>query len=99
MVKTEILETDPIVKSIKAEAWVESDECTSCNDCIDALPTVFKYNSDKQAFVHNSKGGPYAKIVATAEKCPAACIHPGLPHDSKEKGIEKLIKRAEKFNW
>ena len=92
------MEAEPAKASIQSEAWVESEECTSCNDCTNALPTVFKYNSDKQAFVHNPKGGPYSKIVAAAEKCPAACIHPGLPHDSKEKGLEKLIKRAEKFN-
>ena len=97
-IKSENNEANPVVEPIKADAWVESDECTTCNDCTEALPTVFKYNSDKQAFVHNPKGGPYAKIVATAEKCPAACIHPGLPHDSKEKGLDKLIKRAEKFN-
>jgi ferredoxin len=83
---------------VKSDAWVETDECTSCSDCIDALPGVFKYNSDKQAIVHNPKGGPYAKIVAAAEKCPAACIHPGLPHNTNEPNIEKLIKRAEKFN-
>ncbi len=84
--------------TMRPEAWVESDQCTSCSDCIDALPGVFKYNSDKQAFVHNPKGGSYAKIVATAEKCPARCIHPGLPHDSDEPELEKLVKRAEKYN-
>ncbi|NND04754.1 MAG: ferredoxin [Saprospiraceae bacterium] len=97
-IETEEIKSEPVLESINPEAWVESNECTSCNDCIDALPTVFKYNSNKQAFVHNPKGGPYSKIVAAAEKCPAACIHPGLPQDSKERGLEKLRKRAEKFN-
>ena len=83
---------------ISSEVWVESDECTSCNDCIDALPGVFKYNDDKQAFVHNPTGGSYAKIVAAAEKCPARCIHPGLPHNQDEPHLEKLVARAEKFN-
>jgi pyruvate-ferredoxin/flavodoxin oxidoreductase len=72
--------------------------CTSCSDCIDALPSVFKYNEEKQAIVHNPSGGPYAKIVVAAEKCPARCIHPGLPHNPDEPGLDKLIKRAEKFN-
>ena len=81
-----------------SEVWVETDECTSCNDCIDLLPGVFKYNADKQAIVHNPKGGPYAKIVAAAEKCPARCIHPGLPHNPDEPDLEKFLKRAEKFN-
>lgn len=84
--------------AIKSEVWVESEDCTSCSDCIDALPTVFKYNSNKQAYVHNPKGGPFAKIVSAAEKCPARCIHPGLPHDPQEKDLEKWIKRAEKYN-
>jgi ferredoxin/glutamate racemase len=88
-------EAAPVIPS---EAWVETDECTSCSDCTEALPSVFKYNSDKQAFVHNPKGGSYAKIVACAEKCPAACIHPGLPHNPDEPNLEKLLKRAEKFN-
>ncbi|MDX1406779.1 MAG: ferredoxin [Saprospiraceae bacterium] len=83
---------------VRADAWVESDQCTSCSDCIDALPSVFRYNEDKQAFVHNPTGGPYARIVALAEKCPARCIHPGLPHDPDEPGLEKLVKRAGKFN-
>ncbi|NNF32538.1 MAG: ferredoxin [Saprospiraceae bacterium] len=85
-------------KVVQAEAWIETDECTSCNDCIDALPAVFKYNDDKQAVVHNPTGGTYAKIVAAAEKCPAACIHPGLPNDKSEPNLDKLMKRAEKFN-
>ena len=81
-----------------SEVWIESDECTSCNDCIDLLPAVFKYNSDKQAIVHNPTGGTFAKIVAAAEKCPARCIHPGQPYNKDEKGLEKLLKRAEKYN-
>ena len=83
---------------VSSEAWIESFLCTSCNDCTDALPAVFKYNDDKQAYVHNPKGGTYAKIVKAAEKCPAKCIHPGLPQNPDEPGLDKLLKRAEKFN-
>jgi pyruvate-ferredoxin/flavodoxin oxidoreductase len=83
--------------SVSKVPWVESDECTSCNDCINAVPNVFKYNSNKQAHVYNPKGDKYAKIVAAAEKCPSMCIHPGLPHDPNEPGLEKLLKRAEKY--
>jgi ferredoxin len=77
-----------------SEVWVETFRCTSCNDCTDQLPAVFKYNGDKQAEVHNPKAGTYAKIVTVAEKCPAKCIHPGLPQDPNEKGSEDLIARA-----
>jgi ferredoxin len=97
-VPTVEMQDDKKVAKVKSEVWVESDDCTSCSDCTDALPSVFKYNSNKQVYVHNAKGGPYAKIVAAAEKCPAMCIHPGLPHDKNEPNLEKLVKRAEKFN-
>jgi ferredoxin len=83
--------------AISPEAWVETDQCTSCSDCINLVPGVFKYNDNKQVVVHNPKGGSFAKIVAAAEKCPARCIHPGLPQDKNEKGLEKLLKRAEKY--
>lgn len=83
---------------VSSEVWVESFRCTSCNDCVDGLPGVFKYNSDKQAYAHNPKGGTYAKIVALAEKCPAKCIHPGLPQNPAEPGVEELVKRAEALN-
>lgn len=83
---------------VHEEVWVESDECTSCRDCVDALPGVFKYNENKQAYVHNPKGGTFAQIVKAAERCPARCIHPGMPQNKNEESLEKWIKRAEKFN-
>jgi ferredoxin len=86
------------VAAIHEEVWVESEDCTSCKDCVDALPAVFKYNENKQAYVHNPKAGTFAEIVKAAEKCPARCIHPGLPHNKEEASLEKWIKRAEKFN-
>ena len=88
----------PSPSTTSDEAWVESEECTSCKDCVEALPAVFKYDDNKQAYVHNPKGGTFAKIVATAEKCPAACIHPGKPQNESEPDLEKWIMRAEKYN-
>lgn len=92
------IEQEEVVSIPSEEAWVESDECTSCKDCVDALPEVFKYNGDKQAYVHNPKGGTFAQIVKLAEKCPARCIHPGIPQNESEPSLEKWIKRAEKYN-
>ncbi len=45
----------------------------------------------------NPTGGSYKDIVRAAEKCTASCIHPGTPFNPNEKDVEKLIKRAEKF--
>jgi pyruvate-ferredoxin/flavodoxin oxidoreductase len=48
--------------------------------------------------VKDPRGGPYKDLVRAAEKCTAQVIHPGLPADRSEKDIDKLIKRAERFN-
>lgn len=84
--------------AVSEEPWVEMENCTSCNDCTDRFPNLFKYNEDKQAYIKDPTKGTYEELVKAAEKCPAACIHPGLPLNSKEPNLEKLIKRAEKFN-
>ena len=45
-----------------------------------------------------AKGGPYKDLVRAAEKCTAQVIHPGTPFDPKEKDVDKLLKRAAKYN-
>jgi pyruvate-ferredoxin/flavodoxin oxidoreductase len=77
--------------------WIETPECTACDECTNLAPKVFEYNADKQATVINPKGAPYSVLVKAAEKCTAGCIHPGTPWDPNEKGLDKLRKRAEKF--
>ncbi|RTR38693.1 pyruvate ferredoxin oxidoreductase [Shewanella canadensis] len=77
--------------------WMETPECTACDECINLAPGIFRYNNDKLAVVTNPQGGTFEDIVKSAEKCTAAAIHPGTPWNSEEKNLEKLIKRAEKF--
>ena len=78
--------------------FLDSNECTGCGECVMVNPKIFAWNDKKQAFIQDPNGGPYKDLVKAAEKCAARCIKPGLPADRSEKGIEKLIKRAEKFN-
>jgi len=78
--------------------WIDSAQCTSCDECIGINPKIFAYDESKHAFVKNAKGGPYKDLVRAAEKCTAQVIHPGTPFDPKEKDIDKLIKRAAKYN-
>ncbi len=78
--------------------WLETDECTSCDECTKLNSNIFAYNSDKKAFIKNPDGGPYQDLVKAAEKCTARVIHPGLPADRSEKDIDKWIARGEKFN-
>jgi len=77
--------------------WIETPECTACDECTDINPKIFAYNEDKLAIVVNPKGGPYKDIVKAAEKCTAECLHPGTPFNLNEKDLAKLIKRAEKY--
>ncbi|MBK1733966.1 pyruvate ferredoxin oxidoreductase [Halorhodospira abdelmalekii] len=78
--------------------WVESNECTACDDCIDVAPGVFAYDDNKQVIVKDAKGAPFKDIVKAAEKCASLAVHPGTPFDPNEPGLDKLMKRAEKLN-
>jgi len=78
--------------------WIETPECTACDECIFINPKIFAYNDQKQAVVINPKGGPYQDMVKAAEKCTASCIHPGTPWNPHEPGLEKLLVRAAKYN-
>ncbi len=78
-------------------AWIDQTECTSCDECVNINSKIFEYDENKIAFVKDPRGGPFKDIVRAAEKCTGRCIHPGTPADPNEKGLEKLIKRAQKF--
>ncbi len=78
--------------------WLETELCTSCDECTKLNPKIFAYNKDKKAYIMNPDGGPYSDLVKAAEKCTAQVIHPGLPKDKTEKDIDKWVKRGEKFN-
>ena len=78
-------------------AWIESAECTACDECTDINPKIFAYDDKKRAYILDPKGGPFKDIVKAAEKCTVRIIHPGTPWNPNEKGLDKLIKRAEKF--
>ena len=78
-------------------AWIETPECTACDECTNLNANIFAYNDDKLAYIKNAQGGPYSDIVKAAEKCTASIIHPGTPWDMSEADIDKWIKRAEKY--
>ena len=78
--------------------WIDSQHCTACDECINLNPDIFEYNAEGKAVIKDGWSGPYKDLVKAAERCTARVIHPGRPRDRGEKGIEKLIKRAEKFN-
>ena len=80
------------------EAYIETERCTSCNECTNLNAKLFGYNASKQAFIKDVKAGTFAQLVTAAERCPAGLIHPGTPLNPNEKDLEKWIKRAEPFS-
>ncbi len=78
--------------------WIDTQDCTECDECIMINPQIFEYNADKKAIIKNPDGGPYRDLVKAAEKCTAEVIHPGLPRDQGDKDIAKWIKRGQKYN-
>ncbi len=77
--------------------WLDSDECTACDECMNINGRIFAYNDQKQAIVVDPKGGSFKDIVKAAEKCTAGCIHPGTPWNPAEKDLDKLLARAAKY--
>ena len=80
------------------EAYIDSERCTSCNECTNLNNRMFSYNAVKQAYVKDPKAGTFQQLVIAAERCPVSIIHPGSPLNPREKDLAKWVKRAEKFN-
>ena len=69
----------PATAAPQVGPYIDSALCTSCNECINRNPKMFRYNDDKQAYIADPKAGTYQQFVKAAAACPAACIHPGPP--------------------
>ena len=77
--------------------WIETEECTACDECIKINNKVFAYNDKKKAFIVDPNAGTYKDLVRAAEKCTAGVIHPGLPR-KRDDELNKLVERAQSFN-
>jgi pyruvate-ferredoxin/flavodoxin oxidoreductase len=78
--------------------WIDTDQCTACDECTKLNPKIFQYNENKKATIKDPLAGPYQDLVKAAERCTARVIHPGLPKDRSEKDVEKWIARGQKYN-
>jgi pyruvate-ferredoxin/flavodoxin oxidoreductase len=78
--------------------WLDTQECTACDECTNLNDRIFAYDASKKAYIKDPDGGPYRDLVKAAEKCTARIIHPGLPRERGDKDILKWIKRGEKYN-
>jgi len=85
-------------EGLRMEPYIETERCTTCNECTNLNKRMFAYNENKQAYIKDPKAGTFAELVQAAEKCPAAIIHPGDPLNPKERDLDKWIERAKPFN-
>jgi pyruvate-ferredoxin/flavodoxin oxidoreductase len=78
--------------------WIDTEDCTSCDECININPKMFAYNDDKKAFIKDVNAGSYKDLVKAAEKCTAQVIHPGLPKDRAPRTSTSGSSAREKYN-
>ncbi|MDX9722000.1 MAG: ferredoxin [Myxococcota bacterium] len=78
-------------------ARIDSEECISCNQCIEINDQLFVYDDNGQAQIGDRSAGSYQELVRAAEECPAECIHPGEPLPAEEVSAE-LLQRGRRFN-
>lgn len=78
--------------------YIESARCTSCNECTHINSKMFAYDDNKQAYIADPNAGTFRQLVEAAEGCQVSIIHPGVPRNPKEPGIDDLIARAAPFN-
>jgi pyruvate-ferredoxin/flavodoxin oxidoreductase len=83
--------------ALELEAYIESDRCTTCNECTNLNRKMFAYNAAKQAEIRDATAGTFQQLVLAAERCPVGIIHPGSPLNPKERDLEKWVARAAKF--
>jgi hypothetical protein len=79
------------------EAFIETPRCTTCDECTDRNDRMFAYDDNKQAYIKDIDAGTYRDLVEAAEVCQVAIIHPGMPRNPDEPGLDELIERAEPF--
>lgn len=90
--------TPPEISGAEQPPRIETEECTTCDECLNINASIFAYNEDRKAFIKNPRGGPYRDIVKAAEKCQAAIIRPGKPLNPTQADLDKWVRRAEPFN-
>jgi ferredoxin len=80
------------------EPYIDSMLCTTCNECTNLNSKMFEYNENRQAVIADAAAGTFEQLVKAAEKCPARCIHPGVPRPDDATATEELVARAKPFN-
>lgn len=55
--------------------YVDTNDCTGCELCVDTLKEVFEMTDEGVSRVHNPNGADEDKIQEVMDNCPGECIH------------------------
>ena len=55
--------------------YVDQNECTGCNLCVDTCPEVFRMTDNDVAEAFNPTGADESKIQECIDNCAVTCIH------------------------
>lgn len=91
------VETQSDTQRSPDEAYIETERCSTCNECTHINGKMFAYNANQQAYIADLSAGTYAQLVEAAESCQVSIIHPGKPRNPDEAGLDELLKRAALF--
>ena len=80
------------------DPFIDTVLCTTCNECTNLNPRLFKYDANKQAYIADASAGTYLDLVVAAEKCPANIIHPGAPRADDSTATPDVIERAKPYS-
>ena len=54
--------------------YVDQNECTGCELCMEMCPEVFRMNEEGLSEAYNREGAPEEKIQDAIDNCPVECI-------------------------
>jgi len=57
------------------EIYIDRDECTSCEECVDRLPEVFAMDEDNISNVLDHAAAAESEIQEAIDNCTGECIH------------------------
>ncbi len=55
--------------------YVDEEECTGCELCVETCPEVFRMNEEELSEVYDPGGAAEDQIQEAIDNCPVECIH------------------------